>query len=164
MVNNPDLVKFFIANGADLNQVDKRGGTALSTAIFSGASIDTVRLLLDHGADPSASNALHMAAAADNPQMIEFLLQKGARINQLQNESHPWVHEWSETRPMGSGTALFNAGGRGNRKSIEYLLKKGADPTIKDQEGDTAAQLARYKGYDDCAELLEAAEARWKRT
>lgn len=101
-----------------------------------------------------------MAAAADDVAMLGFLLEKGASINQRQNESHPWVHEWS-TRPMGSGTSLFNAGSRGNQKSVEFLLAKGADPTVKDMEGDTAASLARYKDHQECASLIEAAEARW---
>ena len=161
MVSNPALVKWFLANGAEVNQVDKRGGTALSAAIFAGAPMETIRSLLDNGADVSSSNALHMAAAADNIEMLDFLLRRGARIDQLQNEGHPWVHEWS-TRPMGSGTCLFNAGSRGNKRSIEFLLQKGANPTIRDMEGDTAATLARYKEHHECAQLLDVAEARWK--
>lgn len=155
------MVKWFIANGFDVNQVDKRGGTALSTAIFAGAPLETTSLLLDNGADIGSSNALHMAAAADNVAMLDFLLKRGASIDQRQNESHPWVHEWS-IRPMGSGTSLFNAGSRGHKESVEFLLGKGANPTVRDMEGDTAASLARYKEHHECADLLEAAEGRWR--
>ncbi len=44
---------------------------------------------------------------------------------------------------------------------VYYLLKAGADATVKDDEGQTALALAKKNGFEwSILSLLEAAEAR----
>jgi ankyrin repeat protein len=48
---------------------------------------------------------------------------------------------------------LFSqAGGRGE---VEVLLRHGADAAIRNNRGETAADLARKAGFTDIAELID---------
>ena len=56
--------------------------------------------------------------------------------------------------PQEGGTPLLHACKAGNKETIKVLLKHGADPTVKDSEGETPATAAANKGID-IAELQE---------
>jgi ankyrin repeat protein len=51
-------------------------------------------------------------------------------------------------------TALVNACGTGNLRSVELLLGHGADPEIEDHYGRTALQFAMHNGHADVIEFL----------
>jgi len=53
---NEDVYKLILASGANTNLPDRNGDTPLHLAASSGNAV-TVRLLLEHGADPSLVNA-----------------------------------------------------------------------------------------------------------
>lgn len=53
------------------------------------------------------------------------------------------------------GTALHYAVANDNPDAVKYLLSVGANPFIKDGDGDTPYDLAVYYGYDEIAELLK---------
>lgn len=60
----------------------------------------------------------------------------------------------------GSGaTALAFAAMFGREELAKALLARGADPTLTDAEGRTAAGHARREGNTELAELLERAQA-----
>jgi hypothetical protein len=52
---NRDLTEFLISRGADIDMPDKKGNTALIIATCCQRA-DKIKLLLDHGADPSIKN------------------------------------------------------------------------------------------------------------
>jgi hypothetical protein len=54
-------------------------------------------------------------------------------------------------------TLLHYAASTGRAKLTKFLLKKGADPTIKDNEGKTAFDIAVEKGHEGVVELLKNA-------
>ena len=56
-------------------------------------------------------------------------------------------------------TALMTAAAEGHVKIVELLLAHGADATMTDTDGDTAASFARQKGHGNLAELLEGTSA-----
>jgi ankyrin repeat protein len=53
------------------------------------------------------------------------------------------------------GTALHRALSGHNYESAKYLLSVGANPFVKDGDGDTPYDLAVYYGWDEIAELLK---------
>lgn len=53
-------------------------------------------------------------------------------------------------------TPLFFVAGRGDLKTAELLLKKGASPVAKDKQGWTPLSAARYWHQDELAKRLEA--------
>jgi len=110
------------------------GFTGLGLACFF-RHIDTARLLLDHGADPSlaSTNALHLAplhsaVAADSLELVDLLLTRGAEPNPSE---------------ASGATPLHSAAGHGNRAVIERLLAAGADRTARTKDGKTPADIAK---------------------
>ncbi|RSL68277.1 hypothetical protein CEP53_002648 [Fusarium sp. AF-6] len=101
-------------------------------AVFSGdceVVYSWVKLLLDHGMNPNSCTeecALLHRAVSFGPDLVELLLNCGARINALDDSGK---------------TALFRALEYGNIEEAAMLLNRGADPTIKDTHGNTTFQV-----------------------
>ena len=128
----------------DVSWVDFTGQTPFLRAALS-ADTATMRLLLEHGADPNlatpAGTTPLMAAAGVNwvvaqtytesPQAqidaVMLCLERGADVN--------------ATNSMGL-TALIGAANRGSNDIIELLVKRGARLDIKDKEGRTPHRWA----------------------
>jgi len=54
-------------------------------------------------------------------------------------------------------TMLHAAASNNQTAVVSYLLQKGADPTISDDNGETPADAARQEGHLDLAKTLQAA-------
>jgi ankyrin repeat protein len=73
---------------------------------------------------------------------VELLLGKGASVN-LRDTPEQF-------------TALMFAAAEGHVKVVRLLLEHGADPSLKDADGDTAESFATQKGHPDVVEILKA--------
>ena len=71
------MVRELLAHGANINTQDNNGLTALMEAVNADSS-ETVKLLLEHGADPALTNDEDMTAMAiairDDHKQIRTLL------------------------------------------------------------------------------------------
>ena len=56
-------------------------------------------------------------------------------------------------------TALHAAAEAGHLSIVQLLLKKGANPCVRDPNGRTASRLARAAGHTEVADFLACAEA-----
>ena len=131
--------------------VDERSGdgfTPLHLAAYFGKD-DSVRLLLDHGADPNAvgtgwmtGTALHSAVSARHPNVVATLLDRGADPN---------------ARQAGGWTPLHGAAHNGDLETTELLLAHGADATAADDEGRTAEDHANERGDPGTVAAIRAA-------
>ncbi len=129
--NDIDAVKKFIET-EDVNKVMFTKSTALHQASSQGYN-EIVKLLLEKGADTEIKDQHGMTPltrAAQNGQLtaIILLLDSGAKI--------------SGGFPETSWTPLFNSVFRGHSEACEILLKRGANPNIKDEKGRTLLEIA----------------------
>ncbi|RLN15247.1 hypothetical protein BBJ28_00007119 [Nothophytophthora sp. Chile5] len=109
----PELCRFLLDEaGADVNQRDVNGKTALETAATSGFESVT-RLFLERGADSeSKDKALIVAAHFGHLAVMKTLLQHGANAR-FANKN--------------GTTALMRASQRGMLVEAQLLLEKGAE-------------------------------------
>jgi ankyrin repeat protein len=140
-----DFIKKLLAHGADVNArmkanterrvvfrgqwVNEEGETAFVRAAES-SDLAVMRLLLDHGADPSIQTAVKVTA-----------LQVAAGIGWVEG----LTYEWSE---------------QDNVEAVKMLLAMGADPNAQADTGRTALMGAAHKGRIAVIQLLVDAGAK----
>ncbi len=141
-----DRLRKLAGERTQLDSQSKDGFTALHFACFFQQP-EAVRLLIEAGAavDAVAGNpmkvmALHSAASARNLEAARLLVEHGAPVN---------------ARQHGGWVPIHAAAQNGDRAMVELLLRYKADPQLANDEGKTAAAVAREKGHDEIAALLE---------
>jgi len=146
---NGELAKVeeLIGLGADPNDIDQEGRTALMFAAFNGHT-EIVRLLLDEGAevgtrDALGRTALLYASTGPFPETVKLLLDHHADPNIVDNNEH--------------FSPLMHAAAEGQLEVVKILLDGGADPALKDLDGETAALFARNNGHTEVAGLIQSA-------
>jgi ankyrin repeat protein len=111
-------------------------------AIFG--HVEVVRVLLEGGANVESANAyqstaLHQAAWNGHLDVCRLLLDRGAKLDPLD--------EWKDT-------PLHVSAWAGHLSVVKLLVEKGADVRVKNEDGETASDLARSEGKEDVAEWL----------
>ena len=131
-----------------LDSRSKDGFTALHFACFFGQP-EAARLLIESGAavdavaaNPTQVMPLHSAASARNLEAARLLLDHGA----------PGI---VNARQQGGWVPIHAAAQNGDRAMVELLLKHRADPKLANDDGKTPAVVAREKGHEEIAALLE---------
>ena len=160
-------VKELLDRGVSVNMLGGDRNTPIMEAAYGG-HLDTVKLLLDHGADLSARkndgaspmtltpnndilelfrnvNALVDASTKGNNQSVKELIDKGTPVNGLDKFGH---------------SALTEASYNGKTEIVKLLLDKGANPNIKKSDGETALSLATGQKHQDIVALLNEAIAK----
>ena len=158
-----DILRLLLKAGADPESPNPEGQTALMAVARTG-NIEAAKVLLSHGAQIDAreqwggQTALIWAAAQGQPQMIRFLIGKGANPN-----ARAVVREWqrrvtAEGRPKdmnrGGFTPLLYAAREGFTDCVRELARGGADLNLADPDGTTPLVLALMNGHWDAAKAL----------
>lgn len=108
-------------------------------------SEDTVKLLLESGADPdqlffNGESALHLAVEHGNQKLVELLLAYGADVN---------IQERKE-----GFTPLMYAAIMDDRAMMQLLVRHGADPTAPDVDGYTTYHYLAARNNQAAVQLL----------
>jgi uncharacterized protein len=135
----------------DASAIDSRskdGFTALHFACFFGQP-EAARLLIESGAavdavaaNPTQVMPLHSATSARNLEAARLLLERGGPGIVNARQQAGWV-------------PIHAAAQNGDRPMVELLLKHHADPKLANDEGKTSVMVAREKGHEEIATLLE---------
>ena len=134
-------VKKLLRLGLAVNELDKKGSTALIHACGQGQA-DMVRLLIKHGADAkvparSGATALWAAISQAHTEVLEELLQHGADVNQSVAGYPP----------------LNLACLSGVPEQVAQLLESGADGAAADANGQNALHASAVFLSSDKARL-----------
>lgn len=129
--------------GLNVNSANSAGETPLMLAALRGR-LDTVQLLVARGAliNREGWTPLHYACSGPDNGVTAWLLGQGAHL---------------DARSPNGSTPLMLAAGYGGLTSAEILLKAGADPALRNEQGLRAADFAQRAGRDNFAKVLHAA-------
>jgi ankyrin repeat protein len=177
-------VRSLLSGGADVNERDGSGRTAVTAAAL-GDHVEVARVLIDGGADVNLqdadrNNPLLVTGETGSVAMLREVLRGdpdlgatnrygGVAVIPASDRGHvEYVRViLSETdidvdhvNRLG-WTALLEAvilgdGGAGHVEIVRLLLAAGADRSIADRDGVTALEHARERGYDAMVALLDA--------
>lgn len=141
-----------LANGLDVDMVDKDGFTALHKAII-GKKEPVISHLLRKGASPhlrdqDGATPLHYAVQVGAMQTVKLLIKYDVDVNVADNEGWTPLHIAMQSR---------------SRNIAKVLLVNGADKTRKNKTGKTPLDLSLCYGKDfksyDLAKLLKLVPA-----
>jgi len=176
-------VAALLLSGADVNMKDRRGGaTPLMNAAAFG-SIETMRLLIEKGADvngKSAGNATALMWAATNLEKVRLLLDKGADVNAVSELGHTplilaamsdrasgivrlLLARKADPKPVAGAdrmSALIAAAKANDLESLRLLVDAGGDVNGADIVGMTPLMYAAANGNLAAVKLLLAKNAR----
>ena len=169
-----------LRRGFDPNTRDPKGQVGLTIALQNGSSKAFAALLASSQVNVEARNAqdespLMMAALKGNLEAVKALLARDADVNKtgwtplhyaasagsrqhvaiiaLLLENHAYI---DATSPNGT-TPLMMAAQYGSNEAVQLLLDEGADPTLKNQLGLTAADFALRVSRTESADKIAAA-------
>jgi ankyrin repeat protein len=177
-------VQRLLDDGADVNERDERGRTAVTAAALVDR-VDIAKVLIDAGADvdlqdSDRNNPLLVTGETGSVAMLREVLRAepnlgatnrygGIAIIPASDRGHvDLVRALLETdidvnhvNNLG-WTALLEAvilgdGGEAHTEIVRMLLAGGADASIADREGVTPFEHARERGYREMARMLERA-------
>ncbi len=169
-----------LLRGFDVNTRDPKGQVGLALALHAGSLKVFDVLLLGSNLQADARNAqdespLMIAALRGHVGAVRALIAREADVNKtgwtplhyaatgtqpqqpeiisLLLEHHAYVDAES---PNGT-TPLMMAAHYGTRESVQLLLQEGADPSLKNRLGLTAADFALRASRKDIADLIAGA-------
>lgn len=160
-----EAVKVLLAAKADPNIVDQNGRTPLS---YAGVNLELLRVLLTAKADPNLDTAkppLIQAADGDNSAALALLLAQGAspEVRVGDDGVTPLLVTIRQSNTNGiaallgasadvnvqnrfGASALHYAVRAGNPAVLQMLLEKGANPNVRNNQGQTPLDLTKPSG------------------
>jgi ankyrin repeat protein len=148
-IDASEMINILLTNGANPNARLKKpiigrhnnllGDTSLgegATALFRAAKTNdlaVMRLLLEHGADPTLTlkDRTNAAMISTSLDAIKLLVEHGLDVNAFNTNGQTIAH---------------NAAGRGANPIIQYIAEKGARLDKKDKQGRTPLDIASGAG------------------
>jgi ankyrin repeat protein len=162
-VGSTEMLKVLLEAGADPDSPDPDGMTALQAVARTG-NVEAARLLVAEGATVDAKEAwggqtaLMWASARRHPEMMRFLISKGADVNAASIDRNYQRHIQAEGRPKsldsGGLTPLLYAARENCLACVEVLLESKADINLQDPDGVTPLHVAIMNANWDLAKRL----------
>ncbi len=158
--NYSDIAKYLISQGAFVNIKNQQGKYPLHVAAYQG-HVELVKLLVSRDAEVNVKDVyditpLHDAANIGQLVIVKHLVSNGADVN---IKGAAFI-EWSPIyRTMGC-TPLHVAANKGYLEIVKYLISQGADINAKNNEDETALDLAEKRGKTEVVSYLTSQKKR----
>jgi ankyrin repeat protein len=138
------LVEHFIEKGADKNTTCERLGLSGRHYAASYGHLDVLKYLLkndDYKEDYNDDiTPIDCAVKHDRSGVVQWYIEEKQVDIHIKNDKGMMLHHW--------------AGYSGAQKVLQVLIKKGADLSLRTDEGKDAFAFAYERGHIDCAKIL----------
>ena len=175
---NANVVGALLKLGSRISESQAAAEEAMETAVLKG-QIEIVRTLLEGGFDvnrPTANGTtyLHDAALKNQKRVAELLIRCGARLDAVNQTGGTPLHDAALGGSVDVINLLLDHGANINAADAEsgatplmlaasldrpsaaaVLLKRGADPALKDRHGATALDRAKKTEDPEIIKLLQ---------
>ncbi|XP_066946629.1 transient receptor potential cation channel subfamily A member 1 [Macrobrachium rosenbergii] len=150
-------IELCLKMGAIISKQQDDKSTPVHLACSQG-SLDIVRLMFNlqpaekskvlEILDAQGMSPLHCAAMFDHPELVSFLIDEGALVDQVDQDHR---------------TALLLASSRSGWRTVDVLLAHGADPTIRDVNFKNLLHVVIMSGgsLNDVLSLKQARNVDW---
>jgi hypothetical protein len=178
--DDADTMTTLLLRGFDANTRDPKGQVGLTLALHAGSLKVFEVLLLASNLQVEARNAqdespLMIAALRGHVGAVRALIARDADVNKTgwtplhyaatgTQPQQPEIitlllehHAYIDAESPNGTTPLMMAVHYGTRDSVQLLLQEGADPSLKNHLGLTAADFALRASRKDMADLISAA-------
>ncbi|KAJ4410672.1 hypothetical protein N0V82_009151 [Gnomoniopsis sp. IMI 355080] len=149
---NPDVCRWLIDHGADINKRHAFLGLNPLERACIESDPELIRYLLKKGATGKGNKPLCTAAWAGHIEALRILLSEDGGGMDVNMDSDPSDKDYLNES---SGTALHNAAAYGKVDSIKFLLSKGARKDIRNGAGMTPKDVAIFFEHPECVKALE---------
>jgi uncharacterized protein len=133
-IGRRDIIEYLLERGAPLD--------VFTACVLGRRDVVEAELARDPGRARAHGvhdlPALYFAAIGAQPEIAGLLVARGADVNDAVQAAAP-IH----------GAVMS-----GSREMVAWLLERGADPSLPDYQGRSAAQLAEAMGRPELAALL----------
>ncbi|NXH56181.1 MYPT2 phosphatase, partial [Rhabdornis inornatus] len=170
---NLDMVKFLVANGANVNHQDIEGWTPLH-AVASCGYLNIAEYLISHGANVAAVNSegevpsdiAEEAAMKDllleqvKKQGIDLELSRKEEEQQMLQDARQWLNSGrieDIKQPRTGATALHVAAAKGYSEVMRLLIQAGFNLNVQDNDGWTPLHAAAHWGVKEACSILAEA-------
>lgn len=170
------VVGNLIYRGMDPNTPTEKGEPALVFAVRSGAPKTVAYLLKQPGIQIDATNmadetALMLAANANDLASANLLIEAGASVNRphwtplhyAASKGHTGMMRlliendaYIDAESPNGTTPLMMAAYYASPNAVKLMLEEGADPLLKNQDGQTALDMALVKDKKLSAQYIRA--------
>lgn len=149
LAGETEAVKLLLEYGAQANRSTYPPPPPLLFAVAHNR-VDVAKLLLEHGADARAltkngASVLQMAAYERCIPMLDLLLSQGLNINARDKDGWTPLMDAIKARtngPNNSARVSNRSVNAGTAVTVRFLLRHGADASIKNRKGQTALVFA----------------------
>ena len=166
-----DSVRSFLEKGGDVNIIDDSGYSALNMSAIMGkeniinlfkqygaktdffteiaiGDINSVKKYIEDGFDVNRVNnhghqVLMIAAHQGHIDIVKLLIKHGANVN--------------AKHKISGNTALIGAVFQGQKEMIKYLIEAGANLDEKNNQDQTALQMAISQDHHEIVEIIKKA-------
>jgi ankyrin repeat protein len=138
--DHDDIVEFLISNGANVNARDGEE----STPLMSASNVKIIWHLIENRAQVNATNKdgetpLHLASYLGKNPVVNMLIRNGANVNATDNRGNTPLH-----------LAVY-----ANIRVVKSLLIAGANIYIRDENNETAREIAERNGKLEIVEMID---------
>jgi cytohesin len=149
---HPEILEYLLSHGADPGIQTNENGASVLAGLAHVNQLECVRVLLGAGADAnrgreaSGETPLHhalVARSSDRSPLVKLLLEHGADPNARTKPGISSFNYGGDLRTRGE-TPLHRAAAYSSAETIKLLLAAGADPAIRDINGDSPATWALW--------------------